>query len=629
MCTSWIVDVVYNLNDIGFDVFPMTTLGKIKKDVLREGVFKHRLGNGLANATNGLPSKHTQNNKTDLLVDKLTNVWEDVTGHQPAATDRICDLGDSITLLQYCEALLRREDRRLYFQDFHPLLTFKSLADRLEEGELGPNQRRMGSRHPGGLPGSIFLDTAERGKATERSLRREDALLDERSLTLHSPADKSLLSDTQSSIHGLGAMGLRVETLLPIRCSLRRMVIGQRPQSYHVRMVYSTVAPTSTIRQALEAVICSRQVLRAFFDRKNHGHSQSLRHFILEPCQELFDQLIFESEVEQALDMTDKFNDFAMLSHPSMFMFKAEIVKVSGRMTRYVVLTWNHSIIDAISIVSIIQDMKQQIANPGIKIQSQTPYRMFLDLVTDFSGSKSETESVRFHVQRLRGISIQPGVLWPKLVAPGTMISHDQYSEYYQSRRKIRQRLQWEDGDANGESPTQNAEQFPRVSRVVNLPRLALLERDHDINPVIFTQCALILFNTIQTRQPYAVFTTWHSGRSWPFVPVWMEPMLPPAMSIDGPTVQWVLNRFKLIEKEGLLSLFQRIKSELQKAQQHEHAPWDKIVAGLEEEGPVAEDASYRQSFVWDLSIGFNQRREMSNDGKELTTIARFDWADR
>jgi hypothetical protein len=108
-----------------------------------------------------------------------------------------------------------------------------------------------------------------------------------------------------------------------------------------------------------------------------------------------------------------------------------------------------------------------------------------------------------------------------------------------------------------------------------------------------------------------------------------MEPILPPAMSIDGPTVQWVLNRFKLTEKEGLLSLFQRIKSELQQAQQHEHAPWDKIVAGLEEEGPFAEDASYRQSFVWDLSIGFNQRQETFNDGEELTPIARFDWADR
>ncbi|KEY75091.1 hypothetical protein S7711_01551 [Stachybotrys chartarum IBT 7711] len=628
MCTSWIVDVIYNLKDIGFDTFPMTTLGKIKKGVLREGVIKHRLGNILANATDGIPSKHTQNNKTDLLVDKLTNVWEQVTGHQPAATDRIRDLGDSITLLQFCEALFRREDRRIYLQDFQPLLTFKNLADRFEEGGLGPNQRLMSSRLPGRLPGSIFLDTAERDKAIERSPSCPNALLDEECLKLHPPAEKRLLSDKQSSIHGLGARGLRVENLLPIRCSLRRMVIGQRPQSYHVRMVYSTAAPTSTIRKALEAVICSRQVLRALFDKEDLRQSQSLRHSIIEPCQELFDQLIFESEVQQALDMTDTFNEFAMLSHPSMFMFKAEIVNVPGRMTRYVVLTWNHSIVDAISIVSIIQDMKQQIANPGMTIQSQTPYSMFLDLVTDFSGSKSETESVRFHVQRLRGISIQPGVLWPKLVAPGTMISHDQDSEYYQSRRKIRQRLQWEDEDATGESPTRNTKQFPRISKVVNLPQLALLQRDHNISPVIFTQCALILFNTIQTRQPHAVFTTWNSGRSWPFVPAWMKPILPAAMSIDGPTVQWVLNRFKLTEKEGLLSFFQRIKSELQQAQQHEHAPWDKIVAGLEEEGPFAEDASYRQSFVWDLSIGFNQRQETFNDGEELTPIARFDWAD-
>jgi len=106
---------------------------------------------------------------------------------------------------------------------------------------------------------------------------------------------------------------------------------------------------------------------------------------------------------------------------------------------------------------------------------------------------------------------------------------------------------------------------------------------------------------------------------------------LPPAMSIDGPTVQWMLNIVEVDPSEQVSVFMRRMSDEAHEMKQFEHAPWEKIVKGLRDEGGVAMDASFRQSFVWDLSLGLGgQKRSQSDQGvfNRLEPVERMDWAD-
>lgn len=108
-----------------------------------------------------------------------------------------------------------------------------------------------------------------------------------------------------------------------------------------------------------------------------------------------------------------------------------------------------------------------------------------------------------------------------------------------------------------------------------------------------------------------------------------MEALLPPAMSIDGPTVQWILNMVEVIKDETVADFFRRIMLEQEQDRYHEHVPWGKVVQGLRDEGQIAVDASYRQSFVWDVSLGISASRTSGIDFTKLEPKARYGWADK
>jgi hypothetical protein len=145
----------------------------------------------------------------------------------------------------------------------------------------------------------------------------------------------------------------------------------------------------------------------------------------------------------------------------------------------------------------------------------------------------------------------------------------------------------------------------------------------------MLAQSAVAVFNFIQTRSQHAIFTSWENGRAWPFVPDWMSSQLPPAEGIDGPTLQWALNVFEAVDGETLGAFLRRAALEARETQRHVHAPWDKVVAGLgADEGVVAEEASFRQSFVWDVSIGLGVSKAHRDDYAVLEPVARYDWAD-
>ena len=202
------------------------------------------------------------------------------------------------------------------------------------------------------------------------------------------------------------------------------------------------------------------------------------------------------------------------------------------------------------------------------------------------------------------------------------MICNDEGSSYARERRQIRSQI-W-----NGEWECRaNEFQYPRSGRILALSGLTKLQNEHYIHPSLFTKSAIILFNVLQTGSSHALLNVWESGRSWPFVPKWMNKLLPPPMSIDGPTVQWVLNMTEVIRNETVMEFLQRMLAERDEGKQYEHVPWNKVIQKLDDEGPTAVDASFRQAFVWDVSMAASFSGGPSHF-KTFEPVARYDWPD-
>ena len=159
------------------------------------------------------------------------------------------------------------------------------------------------------------------------------------------------------------------------------------------------------------------------------------------------------------------------------------------------------------------------------------------------------------------------------------------------------------------------------------VPHIAALKA-RNIDPVIVVKTAIALFNVQQTGQQYAIFSNLDAGRSWPFMPRWIP--LPPAMSIDGPTMEWTGNMIKILKEETVEHLLNRIRDDQAELSSHAHAPWFKVLDGLGAEGPDLITALGRQCFNWDISLQYLDGNNYSDvDLTSLKVIERVDWPDR
>lgn len=614
----YVLDAVYTLEELGLQSFPVTSLGKVKKEKLRRAVAALRKAN---EPVIGRPVAYTwelPQNSTKPLTEILVDLWEQLSGTRPSKDESIIYLSDSITLLRYCDSVLRYCGKRIYLQDFADHDTIEKQAQLL----IMRDQRQANF--------SVTSATAVTKKIkTEVLHRRRFGAFRKRSdhhtsrpqQSYASPPDCQIWPSAEKMLAHFGIDESGIEDIVTVRETLLRMLDGQRPQSYHTRMVFWVDGiGGEEIRRGLEEALISRPMLRsiAYNDPK-----RKMCQAILSPSQTLFDQLIHEMEVDTEYDAVILTKDDSRATHSGPFMFRADLVRIRETGDHYLSMTYNHAVIDALSMTPWHHDLDRLIQDEGAQVPALTPYKLFADLISQYEESAPAKKCVAYHVKKLRGISRFQQALWPPQMAPGWMVSNDENSIDFFARNEARKQV-W-----NGEWETRAPEfQYPRCGRVLCLPQLNKLKQTHGIEPSLFAKSALVIFNILQTGSSYALFNTFESGRSWPFVPDWMEMLLPPAMSIDGPTLQWVLNMTEVIHDETILEFLQRLNVEREELRENQHAPWDQIIRDLGDEGDTALDASYRQAFVWDMSMGFNLSRGLRDGFTSMHPIARYDWGD-
>ncbi|KAL7783633.1 hypothetical protein V8C37DRAFT_414662 [Trichoderma ceciliae] len=601
------LDAVYTLEDLGLESVPVTSIGKPKRAMLADMVRKQRL------ASRGEISKTGKRDEVAMLEEHLGGVWNQLVGVRPSKTDDVFCLADSITLLRYCDAVLRVYGRRLYLQDLSTCNTIEKQAQLLATRDALPGAGAAMDNKKGIV--KIYPTDDDRNLLCRREQGRN---FSEHSIFGGNEMD-GILSAAREQVERFGLDGSVVEDIIPIRGSLYRTVVGQRPQSYRIRVVFRVRdVNVSQIYDGLFQCLASRPLLRTVL----LGTQGSLYHTVIRHSQHLFQKLVREVAAETEKEAKEVYEESADTSSP-MFMFGAVIIKVKEKGRYLLCLTYSHSIADTLTLLSWHRDIDRLIHSSDTAIPIQTPYRLFADLFSEYHASLPAQRAISFHVRRLRGISRYRGALWPKQRSPGMMIAGDEDSFYFAERQAARDRI-WK-----GEWQIRADEfRFPRRGRIVRLPSMARMRALYNLEPVLFTKCALVLFNVIQTRSPVALLNSWESARSWPFVPGWIADSLQPAMSIDGPTAQWILNMFQVDSQETLADFIRRMVSEQEQICRHEHVPWEQVVQELREEGDVAMDASFRQSFVWDVSMGVAASRGFRSDFDTLEPVARYDWPD-
>ncbi|KAH6981772.1 hypothetical protein BKA56DRAFT_672572 [Ilyonectria sp. MPI-CAGE-AT-0026] len=608
------LDSVYTLEELGLEKFPVTSLGKVKKEVLRQKLAKLRQPIQPVELQPVVSETQPEVQPTQKYIEQLLDIWEKLSGTRPAITDSVMLLADSITLLRYCDQVLRVCGQRLYLQDFAKSDTVEKQAQLLLSRETGQDRLAItqgrqtnGSSDTFAIPNQQFQTSL----VVRRDQHDQQLSVDE----------KDIWRSAREKVASVGLPDTDVEDIIPIRDSLHRTAIGLRPQSYHNRMVFRVRGiPYDQVRRGLERALSSRPMLRTvLFEAPN----KLPFHAVLSSSPALFEKLIHNVEVETESEATERAKDDSAEGHSYPFMFQSDLVKIGTGDQYHLIFTFNHSVIDALSLTLWHRELDRWIQDSNLEIPALTPYKLFSDLFSQYEESEPAQKSVKFHFQRLRGISRFERALWPPQKAPGLMISNDQGSRYAEQRRKIRDKV-WE-----GEWETRAAEfQYPRSGRVIGLPGLAKLREKYAIQSSLFAKSAIVLFNVLQTGTPFALFNSWESGRSWPFIPRWVDKLLPPSMSIDGPTVQWLLNMSEVVGDETVAEFLQRMMSEQDQMKQHEHVPWNHVVHGLRDEGAMAEAASFRQSFVWDVSIAMHFAGGDRTDFKTLEPVARYDWPD-
>ena len=605
---------VYTLEELGLDVVPTTSLGKVKKQHLAQLVRKkmvHEDGENL-NSTKA-PNQERQN-----LEQVLSNVWQTLIGVRPSGSEDVSHMADSITMLRYCDAVLRATGNHIYLQDLTEHNTIDKQVQLLQSrsrdrpGQVGngatvrPAPKNKGTRSVS----SVSSDTTTFVPAhVPKELEYRTDPIDE-----HEPRAFHI-SKSRLMEYGLDLSA--IEDVMPIRAAHHRMAQGQRPQAYHNRTVFRVAkASSSKVQRALEKALLSKPMFRSVLLHSSEiGHA----HVILKPSHEFFDDIISHISVRDNTEASKIWQDDPATNYSLRYTFHATIIRVEDSEDCLLSLTYNHTAMDALSLLSWHQELDRTLEDFNASTMAVTSYRYFCDLFYQYEESVPATRAVRYHVAQLRGISRLSTALWPPRRAPGSMISSDTSSTYAGERATVRNKVWNDEWDAKAHNF-----RYPRLGRIVYLPSLTKLKA-HGIEASLFARCAVILLNVLKTGSSYAIFNTWEAARRWPFVPKWIEATLPPAMSIDGPTVEWILNMFEVVRSETVMEFFRRMVLQKENLSRHEHVPWQRVVQELRDEGEMAIDASFRQSFVWDMSLGIQNSGALL---RSLKPIARLDWAD-
>ncbi|KAL8628707.1 hypothetical protein Q9189_005608 [Teloschistes chrysophthalmus] len=139
------------------------------------------------------------------------------------------------------------------------------------------------------------------------------------------------------------------------------------------------------------------------------------------------------------------------------------------------------------------------------------------------------------------------------------------------------------------------------VTGTLSVPNIQALKTEHGIAPSTTLKAAFALAIMGMTEQTTAVFSNYQAGRQqWPFVEDFVAHSLPSPVSIAGPTLTAVVNRFAIDPATTVLSFLRDAESEQALLTKYSHAPYSRIRKELEDnDRAVYNEAMSGLCFDW------------------------------
>ena len=606
---------IVTLEDLGIDKYPVTSAGKVRKNILKDLICQH-FGISNDNEDKEAPSNpltppssadaaeelvleniRLENSKIEETIQRLIDIWSTLVLNAPGRNDAIFDFADSITLLRYTDKIGRTMGRNLYLQDF---LTHDTVE---KQARLLQTREKEGAKEAG--LGTITLSASE-------MTRQKDGPPGIADIAHVNGSPESFLETRQATSEVLAPLQLSwdhdVEDIIPIKDAFFAIADGPRPQTFRHRMAFSISSKSSLeIRHGLERALDSRPLFRTFLVKMP---DKTPIHVVIRPSKVLYDILITEKHYLTEDEIHDLTLDDQGSSFSRTQMVQA-IIAHSQTGASTLIITYNHSVFDALSMIPWIRDLDLLISDPDTKLLASTPFKLFADMLHSHAYSQPATLSVDYFISRFTGISKHTAAFWPPQRAPGWMIANDADASDSASRAAAR--------------GGRDAIRYPRVVTKISVPHMVSMKAK-GILPVVVVKTAIALFNVLQTGQEYALFNTLDAGRSWPFMPAWIP--LPPAMSIDGPTLEFTGNMLHITRTETVGRCLMRMMNDSEGLSAHAHAPFFRVLDGLGKEGPFVMQALQRQAFNWDVSLQYLDYAKYGDDLKILRLVERVDWPD-
>jgi hypothetical protein len=505
-----------------------------------------------------------------ISPDRLLDIWTDVLGFQVDIHRAIYDFTDSVTILRFCNKVSNL-GLSLYLEDF-----------KCRETSTKDILMILGERHDPNLT----------------------------QLTSTPSVDENILMQVNRLVHDEPFALEDVESIIPIKPAFDMFLSGSRPHSYRHKIAFDVrKTGIDTVYAAAEALLLRHPILRSFALQLEDGSY----HAILKGTSHICDRFIEREEVQDASAVQTRLNELPLQRASKHQMYEVLIIlsRDTNRVT--VSFSYNHSIFDALSSIGWYHELDQLLEKGPKTLKTFTPFKVFAEMLQENRANEKANSAIEFYTHHLQGISRFKESLWPHQRAPGWMIHSDQGCSDYEDREASRKEL----GTVGVTA---------RLLRPFHAPFLREIRSRYGIQVSTVMLSAISILNVHVTKQSHAIFSIMDSGRTWPFISHGVKDYLPPASTIDGPTLELVPQVTEILGEETVLHFFERIARIQDDIAKHCHAYQSAIHGNLgEEDALIASDALRRQIFNWDVSCGYGFR---PNAFRNIRSNGRWDYPD-
>nr|POF01368.1 putative acyl-coa synthetase yngi [Quercus suber] len=574
---------IVDLAELDLEDFPKTLSGKVQKNVLQEKLTKLFEQRG-SEQSSGSPRIDSFQDSRDLSS-TLVGLWRDLLGVDDLTSkSNIMEWADSLTLSRFPGVLQRKTGISI---------TLALLTDKNQGAD------RRGQT----LSKYIQIATARQRKKISSMCRVMMSASARRANCVKKHCKDSDLTGSMLRVRNSATTTRSLEQLLtsatditPLYSFQEQFLTRRRPQSNNHRHAF--VCGGNSVSECRAAVVDAMSRHPLLCSLAINFEQKIPFHVMVRPVEEWFDICITEvAAVGTAADLEDLvFNDpeldYAAAPGP---LFRVVLTYIEEEGCAGMVYMAQHSVFDGISLPFFLEDLdtllhdKRAMSN----LTPRVPFKAWVDSEYNLRSSLASKLSVEWHARRLRGISASKAALFP-----------------------VQKTVEWFKGDSTGwidlstgrpgsvrKSLHPDSIGVKGFSEACHLADTQQLKRESGVEVFTIIKAALALLNMKHMQADSAFFGQYQAARTWPYLPEWQVATLPPAMEVDGPTVQTVVVAIRPTMGDTVLSFMKQLQEEQELLTTHQHAPFTDVVDALNQDrsgdGDVMVDIWRRQIFNW------------------------------